>query len=147
MIIPFQIFIDILFVNMIQLFYKCDILPYLVAVNLRFKNRISDWLVNDDFVRNKYLEDLFANMDRWGFTTQFYMLLSLNCFAGVYILLGIMTIIYQQYSVFYDYNAITVILFWYLFCKLVQYVLVKIGLLIKLWRVKPQKTAGAIQQF
>lgn len=127
---------DIQFINIIQIFYRCNILRYLKTINERFTKRKNFWVCDDDMKLNKYLEDLFVNIDRWSFSSQYYYMVTVGCFGGVYILMGLITIIYHQYNVFQDINSIIIVILWVLLCLLVYLIFKYICLATKLWQVK-----------
>ena len=100
-IIPFQLICDNLLFNCIELIFGWKLYDYLAYQRYRFSIREHRWVLRNE-IYDESLPEEFQCLDLFCFSSQFYFMMSFVSFGLVQIILGIETILRQNYNPFSD---------------------------------------------
>ena len=100
-IIPFLIFIDVLFLNVMQYFHECDFREYILSWGRRYRERNTDWIGMTD-KNNPELEFSIRTLDKMCFCSQYYFIIGVYAFGFLFIVLGLIGMIKTNYVPFKD---------------------------------------------
>ncbi len=134
--IPFQIAIDILFYNIIDLYHDINFYNYLIDCSDRFEKRKHKWIADSDEIFFE-VETNAASLHCFAFSSQYYFSITIAMsgiflsFFGFQILLSS-----QDYNVFSDALAVFLAFFWVFICYLIEKLCIMIGNFFKLWDLK-----------
>jgi hypothetical protein len=97
-----------------------DFYDYLILQKERFKNRTTRWKVSDDDKKNEMVDEEFHNIDSWCFSSQYYFTNTLYISGQVVMIMGLQTIIIQNFNFFSDSALPIIVLFVSIFCVILE---------------------------
>lgn len=122
------VLIDLHLLSMLELIYGWKIQEYLVYSMHRFSKRLCRWRMYDA-CNDQSIEPGVQNLDVFGFSSQYYFIVSLSG-LGIFLTdLGIQGMIRNKYNPFGDQGAILMLLYSLLVCYVVRMIVMKIGVL------------------
>lgn len=147
MIIPFQIAADIFIHGSLELFYGWRIHDYLVYSRYRFMQRETRWKGLEDSL-DECIDASMRTLDHMCFSSQFYTMLTIHVNGIVYFVLGAEMMIRAEYNMFGDPTMPILISFIYLCVMSVKRLLMWLGSMLHIWRIRHENTAwhAAIQE-
>ena len=81
--IPYQLFIDILFYNIIDLYHHINFYNYLIACSERFSKRKYNWIADNDEL-NDEVEPKCASLHEFAFSSQYYFVMTI-AMSGIFL--------------------------------------------------------------
>lgn len=86
--IPFQLFIDILFMNIVEQQWDVDFVDYLKRSSKRFSKRKNKWILYDH-EHKEFLQYKYRTIDATCFSSQYYFSIGLNLSGVCFCIMGI----------------------------------------------------------
>jgi hypothetical protein len=133
-IVPFQIVADILIHSALELFHGWKVHDYVRFAKWKFARRTQRWRGFEVESLDENIDESMRSMERMCFSSQYYMILTIQVCGIVYLVLGIEIMVRAKYNAFQDPATILVVVGVSFFCWLVKQLYVRIGLLSPLWR-------------
>lgn len=81
--IPFQLAIDILFYNIIDLYHDINFFNYLTACSDRFRKRKHNWIADNDELSDE-VEPRCASLHGFAFSSQYYFTITI-AMSGIFL--------------------------------------------------------------
>ena len=132
--IPFQMVIDILSFNAIELFEGIDTFSYLQKATIRFKNRKTVWKASTAEY-NLLLPEAFHEVDNWAFSSQYYFAHTIYLSGPCYMILGILMYTMNSYDPFIDGANKCIFVTFMILSFLTEKLVVYLGKKFKVWNV------------
>ena len=139
-IIPFQIIADAFIHGSLELFHGWKIHDYLVYSRYRFLQRESRWKGLEDSL-DECIDESVRTMDHLCFSSQFYMMTTIHVNGIIYMILGIEMMARSSYNPFGDPAMPVLTIGIFLLSAAVKQMLIWIGLLLNVWRIRHENTA------
>ena len=138
--IPFQVTIDMLFLNISEWFFKLPIHDYLDYLHFRFATRTSRWKGNE-IVVNKQVDEENILLDQLWFSSQYYFIQTIMVFGMIQLMLGINTLLtFPSYNLFADMGILLVVVALIAVCFLIHRFWILLGRIFCIWKIKEVKT-------
>ena len=120
-IIPFQIVLDILFLNVEEWYHGQPIHDYLDYLAFRFKTRKARWKSNETQV-NVFIEENMRSLDKMCFSSQYFFVVTIYLSGMIQLILGIQILIFNNtgYNMFADFGTIPLVMFMVAVCIVVH---------------------------
>jgi hypothetical protein len=134
------ILIDLHLLSMLELIYGWKIQEYLVYSMHRFSKRLCRWRMYDA-CNDQSIEPGVQNLDVFGFSSQYYFIVSLSGLGIFLIDLGIQGMIRNKYNPFGDQGAILMLLYSLFICFAVRTLCLKVGTLF-IWHLPTGASVG-----
>jgi hypothetical protein len=134
------VLIDLHLLSMLELIYGWKIQEYLVYSMHRFSKRLCRWRMHDA-CNDQSIEPGVQNLDVFGFSSQYYFIVSISG-LGIFLAdLGIQGMIRNKYNPFGDQGAVLMLLYSMLICFAVRVLSMKIGEMF-LWHLPSGALVG-----
>ena len=133
--IPFQVLIDILFYNIIDLYHDINFYKYLIDCKDRFNKRKTKW-VGDSNESTEEVENKSASIHVLCFSSQYFFAMTM-AMSGIFLLFfGFQILLSTQgYNIFADELNAALVFIWLLVCYLLEKISCYIARLCKLWEL------------
>lgn len=119
-ITPFQIIIDVLFLNIIEWYQQFPMHDYLDYLALRFEKRRAAWRGNEQQV-NRMLEESIQSLDQLCFSSQHFFVQTLYVAGLTQVVLGVQTLLWcETYNFASDLGLMPTLLVTYGLCVLLE---------------------------
>jgi len=134
-IAPFQVVIDIIFLNIIEWYHHRPIHDYLDYMALRFSRRRARWKGNEAIV-NKQIDEGLQSLDKLCFSAQHYFVQTLYVSGMTQVVLGVQALLWcEGYSIFADFGTVPTLLVCYALCLLLERACIAGGLCFGIWKI------------
>ena len=133
--LPFQVIIDVLSMNIMEIFEEVDIYDYLCKAELRFKNRSTFWKGSLP-ENNPNLPGEHRDLDSWGFSPQYYFAHVIFLNGPLFMVLGILMYLMNEYDPFPDGANKCIFLTIIICCFLIERTLIYLGKKLKIWSLE-----------
>ncbi|KAL3798696.1 hypothetical protein HJC23_004447 [Cyclotella cryptica] len=138
-IIPFQIIVDVLLHNSLELLHGWKILDYLEYCRVRFFQREVSWKGLENNAMDECIEESLRSIDHVCFSSQYYMMNTIHVNGIVYFVMGVEMMARANYNLFAD-PAMLPIFATVVVCSMtVRLLMIWLGRLAGVWRVRPEK--------
>jgi hypothetical protein len=134
------VLIDLHLLSMLELIYGWKIQEYLVYSMHRFSKRLCRWRMYDA-CNDQSIEPGVQNLDVFGFSSQYYFIVSLSGLGIFLVDLGIQGMIRNKYNPFGDQGAIIMLLYSLLICFATRTLCMKLGTLF-IWHLPTGASVG-----
>eukprot|EP01006_Ploeotia_vitrea_P030746 TRINITY_DN63088_c1_g2_i1.p1 TRINITY_DN63088_c1_g2~~TRINITY_DN63088_c1_g2_i1.p1 ORF type:complete len:486 (+),score=-25.79 TRINITY_DN63088_c1_g2_i1:1-1458(+) len=128
-----------------ELYHGWKVYEYLVYSRYRFLQRETRWKGMEEAL-DECIEESLRKMDQMCFSSQYFLMLSVFAIGLIYIIFAFEVWLRANYSPFSDPGFVmlfSVIVAAYL---AMEYVIMKVAIAIKLWKIKHENTAWHIQR-
>ncbi|KAK7253719.1 hypothetical protein SO694_00002341 [Aureococcus anophagefferens] len=143
-LIPFQFVADVFTLSVLELFHGWKIYDYLIYTRYRFLQRETKWKGLEDSL-DECIDESVRTLDQMCFSSQYYMMLTIHVNGIMMFVFGIQMMLQANYNFFGDQMAPFIVGLGYFVCWAVEWGVIKLALLVKLWRVKHENTAWHTQ--
>merc|ERR1719197_14953 len=113
----FQIFTDVLILNVLELFHGWRLVDYFEYCNYRFVNRPARWKGVDETADETVAPHL-RSLDLMCFSEQFYFMCTMNVMGIMMWLIGLQIVIVHDWNMFDDPASSICFIFCIIFCRL-----------------------------
>jgi len=132
-IIPFQCAIDVLLMNVLELFHTWPIFDYIEFCTHRFETRTAHWKM-DEIELDETLDPPLQRLDQMCFSQQYYFIVTTNSFAIIIFYMAITMMIRAGYNMFGDPLFPMIALFVVFTGVCLRRVFIYFFKLLKIWR-------------
>ena len=133
-IIPFQSTIDMILMNILELFHTWPVYDYLHFCRHRFITRTVHWKQHEDEF-DETLERPLQMIDRLCFSSQFYFINIFIGYAIVFLFIGITMMLRSEYSMFGDPLFPMLAMFIVFSCLIATRLIMYISKVTGIWRI------------
>jgi hypothetical protein len=144
-LIIFQPFVDIFNHSQNELFYGWKIYEYLVYSRYRFLQRETRWKGMENSL-DECIEEGLRRMDQMCFSSQFFMMTTIQFNGIVYVMLAYQIWIQNKYSPFSDPAVFFLGGYIFALFLLLRHGVLWLAIQLKVWRIKHENTAWHIVQ-
>jgi len=134
------VLIDLHLLSMLELIYGWKIQEYLVYSMHRFSKRLCRWRMYDA-CNDQSIEPGVQNLDVFGFSSQYYFIVTISGLGIFLVDLGIQGMIRNKYNPFGDQGAILMLLYSVFICLVVRLLCMKVGTLF-IWHLPTGASVG-----
>ncbi len=139
--VPFQLIMDVLFLNILEQQWDCDFVDYLIRSSKRFKDRKHRWILHDHD-HKEFLQYKYRTIDATCFSSQYYFSTGLNLSGISFCIMGIQTVSSYQYNALMDFYLIPFCIIWIGFMILYKRFMGYIADKLKIYKIKKPKTGN-----
>jgi len=138
--IPFQIVIDILFYNIIDLYHGINFFSYLTDCKERFANRKNKWIADSNEIFEE-VENKSLSIQSFAFSSQYYFSITLAMGAMFHLFFGIQILTSAQgYNIFADELTVALAFIWFFICYILEKMCCMAARFFKIWEVPKSST-------
>ena len=133
--IPFQIVIDFLFYNIIDLYHGINFYAFLIDCKERFQKRKNKWSGDNNEIF-KEVEMKSNSLQNFAFSSQYYFSITLAMSGMFFLVFGFQILIASRgYNIFADELALALAFIWFFICYFLQKTSWIIARFFKLWEI------------
>jgi len=133
MIIPFQTFMDIVFLNVQQIWHGYRLVPYLTYSAAKFNHRKERWILHEFESLDRSLPPVYRSIDQLCFSSQYYFVVLIHLVGMAMCMVGFECVFNNGFNLFQDAMSPVVIAGVLLFCRVTQLVCVEAALVLGIW--------------
>jgi len=135
-IVPAQILVDVLFLNVVEWYHRLPLHDYLDYMAHRFKTRKASWKGKEPFLNRQVAADL-RSLDQLCFSAQHYFVQTLYVAGMCQVVLGIQVLLWAPggYNVFADLGTVPILLSAYALCAVLERACIAGGRALALWQI------------
>lgn len=134
--LPFQLALDILFYNIIDLYHEINFYDYLTVCADRFAKRKTVWIL-DSGEGAEEVEPKCVSLHYFAFSSQYYFTITV-AMSGIFLsLFGFVILITSPgYNIFADELFEILSIMWFFVCYILEKICILIGRFFKIWMLK-----------
>eukprot|EP00340_Litonotus_pictus_P013036 CAMPEP_0170539486 /NCGR_PEP_ID=MMETSP0209-20121228/103958_1 /TAXON_ID=665100 ORGANISM="Litonotus pictus, Strain P1" /NCGR_SAMPLE_ID=MMETSP0209 /ASSEMBLY_ACC=CAM_ASM_000301 /LENGTH=3449 /DNA_ID=CAMNT_0010841431 /DNA_START=2857 /DNA_END=13206 /DNA_ORIENTATION=+ len=137
-IVPFNASIDYMFQNLIEYFDGTPIHDFYDYMRWRFRTRRYFWALDETKV-NFALEEKSRNIEKLCFSSQYFVILTVFISGAFFMQMGFATLMNQRHNPFGDMATVTIFIYIFSVCYLIDEVTIMGGKLSGIWRLDTVK--------
>ena len=139
-LIPFQFVADVFTLSVLELFHGWKIYDYLIYTRYRFLQRETRWKGLEDSL-DECIDESVRTLDQMCFSSQYYMMMTVQVNGIMMFIFGMQMMVQAQYNVFGDQMMPFIFGMASNNCTVINWIIMKMAIYMKLWRVKHENTA------